>query len=430
MGTSATQTGAAAQARDPKVKPALPWLYAMALGLGSLVLFCINIGQPAAPYFDEVHYVPAAKALIAQSGPVNIEHPMLSKTLIAAGMLLFGDNPLGWRLPSALCGAIAVMALFWIALRLFRDVHTAGLTALLLVFNQSHFIQARIAMLEMPMTALLLLAGGCFLQSREKDTAQPQRWEMAGALALGLSIGAKWLALPYVALFMAGLAFMKWRDNEWDIAVLIDDILPAMVKLGLIAALAYLATFWPTFLYRNDPMTLARLPGFQFEMLDAQKGHMAAHPYQSVWWQWPLMLRPIWYLFEKYGDIYRAVLLIGNPVIYWGGLVAVLLPLGGWLKFRDGRLWAAIGLYAFSLAVWIFIPKQVGFFYYYNLSAVWLCLVIGAFFASFGPRGRRWLGWFTLLGAAMFCYFYPVIAAQPLPTDDSWTDWVWMKSWY
>jgi dolichyl-phosphate-mannose-protein mannosyltransferase len=430
MGTTATQASAVKRGQNPKAQQARPWLYAIALGLGSLLLFCINIGQPAALYFDEVHYVPAARALIEQSGPVNIEHPMLSKTLIAAGMLLFGDNALGWRLPSAICGAIAVMALFWIGLRLFRDVRIASLTALLLVFNQSHFIQARIAMLEMPMTALLLLALGCFLQSREKGAAQGGRWEMAGALALGLSMGAKWLALPYVVLFMGGLAFLKWRDAERDIALLIDRILPEMVKLGLIAGLAYLATFWPAFLYHSNPMTLGHLPGFQLEMLDAQKGHMAAHPYQSVWWQWPLMLRPIWYLFEKYGDIYRAVLLVGNPVIYWGGLVAAVVPLGGWLKIRDGRLWAAIGLYAFSLAIWIFIPKQVEFFYYYNLSAVWLCLVIGAFCASFGQRGRRWLGWFTMLSAAMFCYFYPIIAALPLPTDDSWTGWVWMKSWY
>lgn len=430
MGQTANQPGKAIRAESHRRMPGRAWLTAIALGLGSLLLFCINIGQPVGLNFDEVHYVPAARVLIEQSGPVNIEHPLLSKTLIAAGILLFGDNPLGWRLPSAICGAIAVMALFWIAMRMFRDIRNAGMTALLLAFNQSHFIQSRIAMLEMPMTALLLLALGCFLQSREKGTVRPVRWEIAGAVALGLSIGAKWLAFPYVALFLAGFAIMKWRGSGYENAQLADRILPQTLKLGLIAGLTYLATFWPAFFYRNDPMTLRHLLGFQFEMLNAQRGHMVAHPYQSVWWQWPLMLRPIWYLFEKDGEVYRAILLIGNPVIYWGGLVAALLPLGGWFKFRDGRLWAAIGLYAFSLAIWILIPKEIEFFYYYNLSAVWLCLVVGAFFASFGPHGRRWLDWFTLLSAMAFFYFYPIISAQPLPADDSWTSWVWMKSWF
>jgi dolichyl-phosphate-mannose--protein O-mannosyl transferase len=430
MEQTAKQPGKAMRPESNRHKAGRAWLAAIALGLASLVLFCINIGQPTGLYFDEVHYVPAARALIEQSGPVNIEHPLLSKTLIAAGILLFGDNALGWRLPSAICGAIAVMALFWIALRLFRDIRIAGMTALLLVFNQTHFIQSRIAMLEMPMTALLLLALGCFLQSRDVSASKSRQWEMTGAVALGLAIGAKWLAIPYVALFLAGSAVMKWQDAERDNAQLLDRIVPETLKLGLIAGLTYLATFWPAFFYRNEPMTLRHLLGFQFEMLNAQRGHMAAHPYQSAWWQWPLMLRPIWYLFEKAGEVYRAVLLVGNPVIYWGGLAAALLPLGGWLKIRDGRLWAAIGLYAFSLAIWILIPKQVEFFYYYNLSAVWLCLVISAFFAAFGLRGRRWLEWFTLLSALAFFYFYPIISAQPLPTDDSWTSWVWMKSWF
>ena len=402
----------------------------MLLGLGSLALFLYNIGLPAAPYFDETHYVPAARALIEQSGPTNIEHPLFSKTLIAAGILIFGDNGLGWRLPSAVAGAIAVVALFWIALILLRDVRSAALTALLLVFNQTHFIQSRIAMLEMPMTACLLLGLGCFLQAQRGGGVHSKRWEFAGAIALGLAVGAKWLAIPYVALFLGGLAWAKWQGSSRDKAHLADHIVPDTIKLGLVSLLTYLATFWPAFFYTKDPMTLSHLLGFQVEMLNVQRGHMSGHPYQSVWWQWPLMLRPIWYLFEKYGDIYRAVLLVGNPVIYWGGLVTVALAVSGWMKERKEGLWIAVILYVFSFLIWILIPKEVEFFYYYNLSAIWLCLVIGAFFGSFGDRGKRWLGWFTIASAIMFAYFYPIISAQALPADDTWTNWVWMKSWY
>ncbi|MEM2992102.1 MAG: hypothetical protein QW467_02360, partial [Candidatus Caldarchaeum sp.] len=47
--------------------------------------------------FDEAHYVPAVRKLL-RGESVNHEHPPLSKLLIAASMLVFGDNPLGWRL--------------------------------------------------------------------------------------------------------------------------------------------------------------------------------------------------------------------------------------------------------------------------------------------------------------------------------------------
>ena len=416
--------------RNAMKMPGAAWLCAVVLGLGSLALFCYNIGFPATPYFDETHYVPAARALLARSGPVNIEHPLLAKTVIAAGMLIFGDNSFGWRLPSALLAAVAVAAFFWIALMLLRDLRAAVLTALLLVFNQTHFIQARIAMLEMPMTVCILLGLGCFIRARQGGPTKRMQWELGGAIALGLAVGAKWLAIPYAILFLGWSAWEKWKDSGSEKAMLLDDILPDTMKLIMVSALTYFVTFWPAFFYLNQPMTLGNMLGFQIEMFNVQRGHMSPHPYQSVWWQWPLMLRPIWYLFERFGNSYRAVLLVGNPVIYWGGLASIAALATRWMGKTPVALKYALGLYTFSLAIWIVIPKEVEFSYYYNLSAIWLCLVLGAFFMSFGERGRRWLGWFTFAAGGMFLYFYPVISAQPLPIDDSWTNWVWMKSWY
>ena len=419
------------QQNKPQVERSarVAWLVAVLLALGSFVLFAWNITRPAEPYFDETHYVAAARALLERLGPVNIEHPLFAKTMIAAGMLLFGNDSLGWRLPNALFAAIAVAALFWVALLLLRDLKAAILAALLLVFNQTHFIQARIAMLEMPMTAMILIGGGCFLQAREAGPGA-RRWEYLGAIALGLAIGAKWLAVPYAALFLGAAGWAKLHARKHDPAFVAGHVIADVGKLGLVMLAAYFVTFWPAFFYARNPMTLNQLIGFQSEMLRSQSGNLAPHPYQSAWWTWPLMLRPVWYLFAKSANNYEAVLLIGNPVVYWGGLAVVLAWASGWMKQRTPQLNAMAGLWAFSIGIWALIPKRIGFFYYYNLSAVVLCLVIAAFFASWGARGVRILGVVTALAAAMFAYFYPIISAQPLPTDDTWTRWVWMKSWY
>ena len=407
----------------------ISWLVAVLLALGSFVLFAWNIARPATPYFDETHYLPAARALLERSAAVNIEHPLFAKTMIAGGMLLFGDDSLGWRLPSALFAAIAVAALFWVALLLLRDLKVATLAALLLVFNQTHFVQARIAMLEMPMTAMILLGAGCLLQARKAGQGA-RRWEYLGAIALGLAIGSKWLAAPYAALFLGAAGWAKSRARKHDVAFVARHVIPDLGKLGLAMLAAYFVTFWPAFLYTRSPLTLDQLIGFQSEMLRSQSQNLAPHPYQSSSWTWPLMLRPIWYLFAKTSTSYQAVLLIGNPVVYWGGLAVLLACASGWMKQRTPQLNAMAGLWAFSIGIWALIPKQISFFYYYNLSAVVLCLVIAAFFAPWGARGVRILGGVTALAAAMFAYFYPVISAQPLPADDTWTRWVWMKSWY
>jgi dolichyl-phosphate-mannose-protein mannosyltransferase len=408
---------------------ALSQVIAFLLGLSSLSLFAWGMARPVAPYFDETHYVPAARALIAHSGPVNIEHPLLAKTMIAAGVLIFGDNGLGWRISSVLFGAIAVVSMFWIALMMFRNIRVAALAALLLTFNQTLFVQARIAMLDMPMTALIMLGGGCLLKARQNPLFR-QRWEVSGAVLLGLAIGCKWLAAPYAVLFLGATGWAKSLDCRHDLGEIIDEVIPASFKLGVIAALSYLVTFWPAFFYTHTPMTLGHLIPFQFEMLEVQSAPMSSHPYQSNWWQWPLMLRPIWYLFTKTGSSYEAILLIGNPVIYWGGIALLLAAIARGLTKPSIALNWAIAIYLFSLMIWIFIPKQIGFFYYYNLSAIALVLVITAFFASFGQRGMRVLGWFTTLAGLTFIYFYPIISALPLPADDTWTNWVWMKTWY
>ncbi|HEX8387416.1 MAG TPA: dolichyl-phosphate-mannose--protein mannosyltransferase, partial [Sphingomonas sp.] len=72
------------------------------------ILFAFRLGVPTKLMFDEVHYVPAARALLALSHPVNTEHPLLGKELIALGIALFGDGAIGWRFLSTLAGTTTV----------------------------------------------------------------------------------------------------------------------------------------------------------------------------------------------------------------------------------------------------------------------------------------------------------------------------------
>ncbi len=64
------------------------WRAPILLALVAQGLFLWRLATPSTPMFDEVHYVPAARALLALSGPTNVEHPLFGKTLIA-----FIDSP-------------------------------------------------------------------------------------------------------------------------------------------------------------------------------------------------------------------------------------------------------------------------------------------------------------------------------------------------
>ena len=206
--------------------------------------------------------------------------------------------------------------------------------------------------------------------------------------------------------------------------------LPALLSLGAIAALAYFVTFTPAFFYTDQPLTLATLLPFQAVMFHQQTQVLPAHPYQSAWWTWPLMIRPIWYLYERVDGAQRGVLMLGNPAVLWSGLVAVPLCLWTGWRDRDARLTAVALLWIASLAVWAVIPKSLGFFYYYYPSSILLALPIAGAWARFGRgRLRGWDEAYLILLAALFAWFCPILSAMPLAGAQSFHRWMWFSSW-
>ena len=192
-----------------------PIAISAALALTFLVLVCWHLGIPSKIYFDEVHYVPAARHLLTLM-PANTEHPLLGKEAIAAAIAVLGDTPWVWRLPSALFGALGLFAfgraLWWASQRRFATL--AGMV--LLASDFAWFIQSRIAMLDMVMASLAMVA----LWQLAAAIALPpgtaprhRRWRMALAgLCLGLAMAAKWSVLPLVALVGTGFVALRLRS--------------------------------------------------------------------------------------------------------------------------------------------------------------------------------------------------------------------------
>lgn len=421
-----------------------PYLVALLVGIAAQLLFTIHLDQPSRIMFDEVHYVPAAQALLDLSAPRNIEHPLVGKELIAAGMAVFGDNPFGWRAFATLAGTatvLGVFALLWLLLG--GRMRPALVGAALVALNQSLFVQARTAMLDVFLGAFLVWAIVLMLWAMHGNGRQVlTRW-IGAAVLLGLAVGTKWAAIPYVAL--AGLAFVVIRLHDARLAkrpiphaLSGKDqrhwpglaMIPGLLILGGVSIVTYLLTFAPAFFYALGPIDLPGLFRLQGEMYAAQTQVLARHNYQSDWWSWPLMLRPIWYFYEWDAGAQRGVLLIGNPVIMWAGLIGVLACFWAWFRTRAIRPLAMALLWTASLAIYIVIPKSLGFYYYYHLSAIFLCAVLAVAFDHF-DRGRNkgWEEWFTALALVAFVYFYPILAAQPLPDAQGFTHWMWFPRW-
>jgi dolichyl-phosphate-mannose--protein O-mannosyl transferase len=429
-----------------------PWIVALLLGLAAQLLFTLHIDRPGRIMFDEVHYVPAAKALLALSEPRNEEHPLLGKELIAVGIAVFGDNPVGWRIMSSFAATATVIGGFALVWLLLGAVRPAVIAAVLLALNQLVFIQGRIGMLDSFLAPFILWAMTLMLWAMRAEPKQVRRRWIGASVLLGLAVAVKWAAVPYVAL--AGLAFIVLRirahwqvsPRGWSVsfgkafgaALSAKDqpiwrglgTIPGLALLGAVSIAVYFLTFLPAFFYAEHPMMLAGLLPYQAEMYALQTQVLRSHPYQSSWWTWPFMVRPIWYWYEPDDGIQRGVLLIGNPLIMWGGLVAVLAGIIAW--FRGGAIkpLAMTLLWVASVAMYAIIPKSLGFYYYYYLSGIFLCLAIPVAFHHFDRGRNRGLeDWFAAASLLVFIYFYPIISGAALADAQSFQHWMWFDSW-
>ena len=389
-------------------------------------LFSWRLAMPSILVFDEVHYVPAARTLLALDGPANTEHPLLAKTLIAAGIAIWGDNPVGWRALSTLAASAVVAGVFAVTWMGTRRLRTAAVAALLAILNFTVFVQARIAMLDGYMAAFVVGAAAMLLWAmRGEGRAVWWRWA-AGAVLLGLATACKWAAAPYVA--FAGIAYLLLRRQDatrWPGL----PPLPALAILGPGSVVTYFATFLPAFFYEREPLTLSTLIPFQRFMYERQVQVLPAHTYQSSWWSWPLDLRPIWYLYEPVDGAQRGILLLGNPAILWGGLLAVVALALRWLRTRDVAAGSAAGAWTGGFAIWAAIPKSLGFFYYYYLPSIWLPVVIAVAFDRWRVRLRYWDEAFLFLSTGLFIHFYPILAATALSGPRAFERWMWLPGW-
>ena len=425
-------TSLPAPQRDP-----LGWTVVIAFAF--LALCWHRLGIPSKIYFDEVHYVPAARKLLELTR-ANPEHPLLSKTAIAAAIALFGDRPLVWRIPSALFGALGLFAfgraLWWASQRRFAVL--AGM--ILLATNFFWFIQSRIAMLDMVMAGLAMAALWQFAAATRLPASQARCRLAATGVLLGLALGAKWSVAP-IAIF-PGLAFlvMRVKAHGWRCFQRSDggpapgiSLMEAAFWLGSLPLAVYWLTYLPAFFYAKDAVDPLAPIAWHRYMLQLQDSVTRLHPYRSVWYQWIVDWRAVWYLYEPVDGIQRGIVLIGNPFSLLAGLPAVLWSLwaGIWRKRYDALVCAL--LYLATVGMWAVSGKPIQFFYHYLLPATFLMACLALALDAISHRGGRWR-WLPIgalvIAIGMFAYFYPIISAAELHGGkQSYVQWMWLRSW-
>jgi dolichyl-phosphate-mannose--protein O-mannosyl transferase len=367
---------------------------------------------------------------------------------MAVGIGVFGDQPMGWRVMSTVFGSLTSVGLYLFALILFQSQEAALWTLGITLANQLLYVQSRIGMLDTFMFGFLIWAMVAYFAT----WLPPQkRWKTStllrssGAL-LGFAVACKWFAViawaACVFLFI-GLRLSKITRSPWQDKSLSPENLVAKTSwieftfsLILIPTCCYFSTFLP-YLFVQNGMThpLLEILEMQSKMYDLQLRVVSSHPYMSDWTAWPLMLRTIWYAFEpELGDpsTIRGVILLGNPLIMWLGLLALIPCLIDAFRRKNFQALIIPFFYGAFYFCWSIIPRKIAFYYYYYPSGMILSFALAYVFFQWKAPFSKLLhqGRWYFLGFAwfIFFYFFPILAGLPI-SNSNWQHWMWFRGW-
>jgi dolichyl-phosphate-mannose--protein O-mannosyl transferase len=210
----------------------------------------------------------------------------------------------------------------------------------------------------------------------------------------------------------------------------------ALLALGLAPLLAYFLTYLPQMIHEGS---ILEFFSSQRRMIAIMTGVSAAHPYSSLWFDWPAMTRPVWYLFHVEGaggaawsaqNPAQAIVALANPLVLYAGEAAILFAAWRWIVGREiDAMIVVVGFFSQYLP-WALNPKGLEFFYYYfpALLCAGPALALTFFRAGARPRNGAALGFLVLAGLT-FIYFLPVLSAQFGVDPDDFSRRIWFDSW-
>jgi dolichyl-phosphate-mannose-protein mannosyltransferase len=299
------------------------------------------------------------------------------------------------------------------------------------------FVQARIAMLDIYALAFVLWGLAAFMLSFRSERTRALLY--AAGFCFGLACACKWSGVfawgMSIAVVAAVLVLQRWDTRfgdpvaaDWYRPTLWAEMRPLdwLLCLGLIPLAAYVAAWLP--IYGLSPEALWEA---QRRIFQDNATLVTPHPYMSAWPSWPFMVRPVWFLFEKSGDDnYLAVLSLGNPVIFWSSVLAVLVCLRDWIVARRRDAFLVVTSYAALYLGWIVLPRAIGFSFYYLPAATVASLALAYCFYRRETKLWLWARWiFLTIAAACFLLLLPVSAASIGTSLAGFERLTWFSTW-
>ncbi len=329
----------------------------MLVVLAALLARVVWLTKPAgALIFDEAYYVNAARVMlgidVAAGAPYadqragldpNREHPPLGKALIAGSMRVFGDDALGWRLPSVVAGMASIGLLYGIVRAGGGDRWLGTLAAGLLAFDNLALVHSRIGSLDMLLVGFLMLGAWCALRG----------WPIAAGIGFALAALVKingFYGLAALVLFELVRSAWAWRSGHKPLPHLRTAVL---VIVGCVPV--WFAGLWLLDLrlsvYDTPWAHLQYILQYGLSLTRAS-GPLGQESYP---WQWLLNEAQMTYLRTDQTVMANDQVVASQALIYFRGamnpFIITAAPLG--LSWAVWRAWRCRDPLALWVVVWV-----------------------------------------------------------------------------
>ncbi len=312
-------------------------------------------------------------------------------------------------------------------------------------------------------------------------------WRLLAGVMFGLAVGTKWNALFPLAAF--GLLVWAWDSGArralgvrraWLRSLLVDA-LPAFFHLVVVAFVVYLISwtgwlmnaaeyektlsdtqyghYWGSYIEKDASglgevtQSLRSLWNYHQDVYTFHTRGLvhSKHVYASDPQGWLVLNRPVGIdadLDIKPGTdgceaaqdstCLRQIILLGTPVLWWGGALALVYGLFAWVARRDWRFGLAVVGAASTWLPWLRYDDRPIFSFYavatIPFTVIATTLVIGHLVGTARSSTRRRMfgtvaaGTFVVLVVVNFAWFWPIYTDQLITTRE-WLQRIWFRSW-
>jgi len=457
------------------------WVLILILLILAATTRFLYLGHPKEVVFDEVYFAKWVTNYFRGEFYFDI-HPPLAKMMLAALAKLCGYSDAGntnfsqigneyqsnfykfLRSVESFFGIILVLGVYALGKKMFRNKWPGFLASLLIVFDNAILVQSRFIFTDIFLLVFGVISLYFIYRLKEHAKLNPDSFIdlFFASLFLAASILIKWTALIFIGVgfLVLFLDCLKIKEKKFIFFVketALITMLIIIIYFGVFAAHllslpytggpnadAFLSPPSQSTLLGNQyygqykpPSLISRIVELNLVMYKANANISQNHPYSSKWYSWPILYRGIfdWQKVFEGGEKSEKIYLLGNPIIWWLGLLAVVFVITALiyeLRFKNKTVYfeplavLAVG-YFYNLFPYVFISRPA-FLYHYFPSFIFMVLMAG-FVSWFFLKDRPWILIFIfVIIISAFIYFAPLSYGLPI-TDAQFNARLWLNSW-